>query len=553
MKMPVKENMKHLKPDMAGKTMAHRFWFQFCAVCLSLYTAYVVYLSKSQLFVSTADTLCSLLLFLLIAAGLYGLLLFVCKKLSGLGKKGTLAAERKRGLQWVWLGSLMISAFVLGATFLRHYPGGVSYDAANQWWQAHSGEYNNWHPVFHTLLIRLATLVVDRYPFVVLLQIAVYALAAGYLTATLYRHGVSAWVALSVHALVTLTPLVRNTLMYVWKDNAMTIGAVLLCAQTIRILMTRGEWLRQWRNAVCFGLMLAFTTLVRHNALLFTLPLVVIVVCCYVGSRRMAALACAVMVGCMLLVRGPLYGALDIVYPDNTVEEAVGLPMIVMGNIKQQQPDALDEETHFFLGQLATDEEWMTVYRPNDYNAIKFTFPRELVGEREAMEILGMAARAASKAPHTAFRAVNDTTDLVWGVDGQNEGVVTVSNSGDLPAESYGNATLNGVGSSLCAVMEAPLKLPPLRWLTENIGVQQLLLLLVTLWALYRSGTAVLSLAFPTLIYNLATMLLLCGNDVRFFQFTMAIALPTILAMLVLSPVPQKEDVTDATQGKQNN
>ena len=67
-----------------GLSFAHRFWFQFCAVALALYTAYVVCLSKSSLFEGTAATLCSLLVFVLIAAGLYGLLLFVCKKLAAL-------------------------------------------------------------------------------------------------------------------------------------------------------------------------------------------------------------------------------------------------------------------------------------------------------------------------------------------------------------------------------------------------------------------------------------------------------------------------------------
>lgn len=507
------------------------FWFQFCAVCLALYLAYVAYLSKSSLFESTADTISSLIWFALIAAGLYGLLLFVCKKLENVGLP---AAKKSVRPLHLWLICLTISAVTLGSAFLKAYPGGVSYDAANQWWQAHSGEYNNWHPVFHTLLIRLCTLVIDRYPFVVLVQCAAFALSFAYLTTTLHKTGVPAWLTVAVHGLVHLTPMVRNTLMFVWKDNAMCIGAVILCAQTIRMLATGGQWLRKWPNAVCFGLVLAFTTLVRHNALLFTLPLAVIVLCSFAGVRRMAALALAMMAAGMLLVRGPLYGSLDVVYPDNTAEEAVGLPMIVLGNAMQQQPDALDEDAKAFLLSLADGESWQKVYRLNDYNAIKFTYPRELIADRDPLEILGMAARTAVRAPRLAFEAINGTTGLVWDVTGENKGVVVVSNSGTLPEESVGQPLLNGAGTWLCALQDAPMQLLPLRWLTQNIGVQQLLLLLVTLVTLYRRGPAVLSLAFPTLIYNLATMLLLCGNDARFFQFAVAISLPSMLALLWL-------------------
>ena len=513
------------------RSFVQNFWFQFCAVCLALYLAYVAYLSKSSLFISTADTISSLIWFVLIAAGLYGLLLFVCKKLENVRVPAAKVAVKPIRLGII---CLMISALTLGSAFLKAYPGGVSYDAANQWWQAHSGEYNNWHPVFHTLLIRLCTLVIDRYPFVVLVQCATFAAAFAYLSVTLHKSGVPAWLVVAVHVIVHLTPLVRNTLMYVWKDNAMCIGAVILCAQSIRMLASRGQWLRKWPNAVCYGLVLAFTTLVRHNAILFTLPLAVIVLCSFVGVRRMAALSLAVMFAGMLLVRGPLYGSLDVVYPNNTAEEAVGLPMIVLGNAMQQQPDALDEESRAFLLSLAGEESWHKVYRLNDYNAIKFTYPRELIADRNPMEILGMAARTAFGAPRLAFEAINGTTGLVWDVSGENKGVVGVSNSGTLPEESVGQPLLNGVGTWLCAVQDAPMQLLPLRWLTQNIGAQQLLVLLATLLVMKRKGSAVLSLAFPTLIYNLATMLLLCGNDARFFQFAMAISLPAVLALFWL-------------------
>ncbi len=518
------------QPEPAGRSKAHRFWFRFCSLCLAVYLAYVAFLSQSNLFVSAADTVCSFVWFAILAAGLYGLLLFACRKLASV----QLPAATGKPAWLLWVGCLLISGVVLGSAFLQCYPGGVSYDAANQWWQAHSGEYNNWHPVFHTLLIRLCTLVVDRYPFVVLVQCVAFALASAYLTSSLHKSGVPAWLALVAHGIVHLTPLVRNTLMYVWKDNAMCIGIVILTAQGIRMLASNGDWLRKWPHAVGFGLTLALTTLVRHNALLFTLPLCLIVLCSFAGVRRMAALAAAVMAAGVLLVRGPLYGALDVVYPNNTMEEAVGIPMTLLGNAAQKAPEALDEETQAFLYDLAPQEAWQSVYRLNDYNAFKFTYPREKIAIQDPLTLLGMAGRTALREPRLAFETFNGVTGLVWDVSGQNIGTVPVSNSGDLPEESVGQPLLNRAGSWLCALLDAPMQLLPLRWLTQNIGVQQLLLLLVVLLTLYRRGPAVLLLGFPTLIYNLATMLLLCGNDARFFQYTLAVSLPAMLALLWL-------------------
>jgi len=176
----------------------------------------------------------------------------------------------------------------------------------------------------------------------------------------------------------------------------------------------------------------------------------------------------------------------------------------------------------------------------HNYNSIKFTFPRELIAERSAGEILGMAGRAAWNAPRTAFKAVNGLTDIVWDVTGQGEGYQAVGNSGHIESARYGSATLNALGQKICRLWEIPMGWGVLAWLTENIGVQLLLLLLVTLWALYRHGPEVLLMALPTLLYDLGTMCLLASNDARFFQFSMTIALPCMLALLFL-PV-RKED-----------
>lgn len=79
---------------------------------------------------------------------------------------------------------------------------------------------------------------------------------------------------------------VRNTMMYVGKDNAMTIGCLLLFGQTVQLIRTRGAWLSKIRNALCFGLALAFTTLVRQNGFLLTLPLGALAIGCYFRRRK---------------------------------------------------------------------------------------------------------------------------------------------------------------------------------------------------------------------------------------------------------------------------
>lgn len=522
------------KRETAWQSRAHRGWFGICTVCLSLYIAYVTYLSQSGFLTGGMQTAAALCVFVALSVALCRLLPWGCECLA----RRSPAPQPGSGRRVFW-AALVISAVIFGCALAACWPGGVSYDASNQWRQAHCGEFNNWHPVFHTLLIWLVTRVRDSYPFAVCVQIAAFSAAMAYLTATLHRRGVPAWLALAAHALVCASPPVRNTLMYLGKDSAMTTAVLVLTAQTVNLLHTRGAWLKRPLNAVCFGLALATATLLRHNAILWTLPLLLCALLCFSPGRRGAALAAGVAVLALVLVRGPLYGALDVVYPDNTTEESVGIPMTILWDIRAQAPEALDEETTAFLASLAADGEWESLYQLHRYNSIKFTYDRELIASRSVTDILSMAGRAALAKPRLAFETVNGVTGLVWDVTGENRGYETVSNSGDLPQALYGRATLNRLGQAALAVIDAPLAWAPVRWLTENIGVQLLVMLLVALWALRRRGVDVLALALPVVCYDLGTMLLLCGDDARFFQCSMAVCIPCILAMLYL---PTREE-----------
>ncbi len=520
------------KSETAWQSRAHRVWFGICTVCLSLYIAYVTYLSQSGFLTGGVQTAAALCAFAALSAALCRLLPRGCERLTGLSP----APQPGSGRRVFW-AALAISAVIFGCAFAACWPGGVSYDASNQWRQAHSGEFNNWHPVFHTLLIWLVTRVRDSYPFAVCMQIAAFSAAMAYLTATLNRRGAPAWLALGAHALVCASLPVRNTLMYLGKDSAMTAAVLVVAAQTVQMLHTRGAWLKRPRNAVCFGLTLAAATLLRHNAILWTLPLLICALLCFPWGRRGAALAAGVTVLTLVLVRGPLYGALDVVYPDNTTEESVGIPMTILWDVRAQAPEVLDDETSAFLASLAEGGKWEDIYQLHRYNSIKFTYDRELIASRSVTDILSMAGRAALAEPRLAFETVNAVTGLVWDVTGQNRGYETVSNSGDLPL--YGRATLNRLGQAALAVIDAPLAWTPVRWLTENIGAQLLILLLVALWALRRRGVDVLALALPVLCYDLGTMLLLCGDDLRFFQCSMAVCIPCMLAMLYLPMIEE--------------
>ena len=519
--------------DMPWQSPAHRVTFLVCAACLSLYLAYALFLAHSAIFVGWWETIYSLLWFGAYAAAIFVLFCCAGRRLSAAQWANRSArAERGKASPAFWAISMGITLVLAGISFAAIYPGAVTYDVYNQWMQLKTGWFNTWHPVPHTLLLGLGSLVSGgSYSAVVVLQILAFGAALAYLLDSLRQWGVSKWLLIAMQVVIVQTPLVSSVLMSAGKDNAMTLGVMVLCAQSMHLYFSGGAWVRKPRNAIAFGLALAFVTLVRHNGFFYTVPLLVCAFLVCAAGRKRIALSAAVMAAACLLTSGLIHTALYVVQPEQMLGESIGIPMTVLFDIRAENPEVLDDETHEFLQSLIEDEAFEKKYVKTQYNSIKFEWPLEEISHQPPEKLLGMALRTAISNPRSAFQSINGVTDLVWDVCGNQEGVERAGNSGDLSEYPHQNTRVNQWGRALQGLLSAPFDFVGLQWLCRNIGVQMALLLLCTLWALYRNGTRSLLFAVPMLGYNLATMLLLCGNDARFFQFTMVVSLPGMCAL----------------------
>ena len=510
------------------QTKAQQRTFSFCAVALSIYIAYISYFAQSPFLQSLPETVGALLYF-----GLFSFLLY--KTLTGLCFRYvkplyTPSVAQHFSPRFFCLSALLAFG-ILCIAFMAYYPGGVSYDAYNQWQQVQTGQYNNWHPMGHTLMIALLTTLCNHYAFVVFIQIILFSLAFAYLLTTIHRYGTSAWLLLLLEGVLVASEGVSHTLLYVWKDNIMTIAMVILCAYSVRIYHSRGKWLAKPLHVGLLGLCFSIPMIVRHNGVLAVLPLFLCLLCCVGKYRKKLGITALVWVLCLGMM-SYVYTQFDVVYPNNTLEESVGLPMTLLCNQKQLDESRLSDETNAFLNELATPETWQTVYRQNDYNSIKFTYPREYIKYVDPALLFRMVTDTALSNPRLAFTTFNNVTDIVWGIQGENVGYSPLRNSGHLSSAPKQNSTRNQLGSVGLSLLRAPLSALPFTYLLQNIGVQLLILLLCTLYALYRKGVIALVFVVPILVYHLATMLLLCGNDARFFAFSLVTMLPSALVLI---------------------
>lgn len=395
-------------------------------------------------------------------------------------------SSKRRGLLWFFL----FFAAILGALLLRYwvsYPGVFTADSREQYAQALSGQYNDWHPVLHTLFAFTLPLRLTggNYDSILIFQIVEFSLALAYMCYTLYRYAGLGWAILALPCIFA-SEMMRSMLIWPGKDNAVAMGALLLTAWAYRVWCTDGAWLEKPLNLAAFAAVLAATTIFRHNLILFTLPLLVGVL--LFASKRARVLVTALFLLLCFLVRVPLYAALDVEQPGERHSELLGLPMTVIGAVVQEHPESLDAEAREFAYAYASQEQWEQLYQTGNFNSIKFALADNAVIEEAGFaRVLRVAWSCLRAEPMTALRALFILTGIVY-----------------LPSNALG-----------------------------IIGLLLLLLIAAKLDLSAPDGRRRLALCLPLYIHNLGTMLLLTGYTPRFFFFTVPIA--PLLCLLLLS------------------
>jgi len=475
-------------PFYASMSKAQKILFSVCSLFLSIYFTFVVYIGHSRiLFTGKLRTISVFITSVLLFLVIYNFIIFICYRFHDNGFQ----IESKKQIR----GKTVIVFFLLCwlpllCALIICFPGLSSPDTEWQWKQIQTFTFNDWHPVIHTLLIWLVTRIVNHHSFVVIVQISVFSIGASYLIATLESWGFKKiWLLIS-GLVIAINPYIIKSMMYLWKDITFTILLTYTAIMLINIYFSDGAWFNKIFNIISFSIVTALASMVRHNGIFFTVPLLILALVFYLKRTIRVLIAVLSVPLVIFLVKAPLYSALNVKYPHNTYGESVGIPMTIMGDVLIKNPNTLSPETKAFLYSIATDEQWRSFYKTGNYNTIKFNFPFSAVIETIPVnDFLKMTLHTIKNSKLVAFHAFCDVTAIVWELD-------VFSN-------------LSGYTGGLIIA-----------------------LLFAGIFALSRKNSTALLLVIPPLMYNLGTMLLLCGSDTRFFYFNAIITLPLVLVLL---------------------
>lgn len=469
---------------------------------------------------------------------------FILKKISSVQLN-----HRNYSFKYVSDFSLKILLFtipflVLLFCFFTYYPGGFSNDSFSQYGQTLDNSYNDWHPVAQTIVTFKLPLTLTNgwVGSIVLFQIILLSLALGYTFYVTYKHSNIAITTLTIFFILS-NPQILHISLFPWKDVTFAIGALFLTSFSIQIYFSNGNWLKSPYNAALFVLVSALTTLFRHNAILFTLPLIFAIL---LTLKPKKALAIGLSILALItIIKGPIYTVINVEKPDKRQIETLGLPMTIIGAVVAKTPEALDEETKEFAYKIATKEFWEENYTMGSYNSVKFDDDTNnmVIEEYGTKQVLLMMITCIKNSPLVSLTALIRLT----------EGVYSISSNCIKPQHVYiENNEYNIVTKEnvffkeICRIYND--------FYTNNFNFSYYLLglihlvLIITILAKFKINKSLnwkkLLFVAPMFCYNYGTTLLLTGVDdaARFFYYTYLIA-PLLLVFIFKKEERNETDI----------
>lgn len=414
--------------------------------------------------------------------------------------------------------------------YIAYYPGGFSPDSLDQYSQALNGNYNDWHPVWHTLLFFTVPIkLTGSSASIVFFQIIYFSLVLGYMAETLHEL-ISLKFAVIATAYIILNPYTGNIAMYPWKDMAFAMACLLGMIFVVRIYFTGSHWSDRKGRIIILGAVLANATLFRHNGILFTIFLILGLF--FFLNRKQWVKLILTFLTVIVCIRGPLYSIIGVTAPDQRLVETVGLPLTILGNVVKETPEVLDKEMKDVAYGICSQKEWEQKYICGNFNLIKWNGKDlSIIEEKSIFEILNLTWKCWKLSPKASLNALISLTDMVYGISGEIKGDLGAGITENELGIEYGGVSV----MRLLLIFYRELWNHTILKFLRYIGMSMVLMLIFMLGRSNlknRNDWKRLALCIPIFIYNFGTMFLLTGWDSRFFYVSFLVC-PLVIAIMI--------------------
>ena len=440
-------------------------------------------------------------------------------------KKNTLKENKGKILKKEFLIYTLLIIIPLIIAIVAYYPGIGTTDTSVQWNQVQTNLYNNWHPIFHTLIfMKLPSLFYNNLLSCTIFQTLFILLILLYFCYFLRKNFLNYKQTIILLMLIVLNPIFLKYSVTIWKDIPYTWSLFLLTLSLIDIVKSDGEWLKNNFNKLLFIVSSLGVFLFRHNGLVpFVLTFVLLIIF-YPKLRKFLTITLiSSLVG--------YYGVCGFFF-DLTTGGKAEMIGVVLGQINYYYNNEVEfsKDELEVMDKLSPIENWKKYYNARDFNGVKWassTFQEEASKKENFNKIISMWFHKSLKNPFKFLESYLAITSPIWEIK-NNFSDVDYQNTREL-TNTINYKTYDKLVSYNKIIVDSPM-----RWLFTDFG-DGLFLIVLGLFLIIKKTKFNIKKWIPFLpvIFNtLVIMLLITGKEYRFVYPQVVCCYPLLLYSL---------------------
>ncbi|MBB3907743.1 DUF6020 family protein [Anoxybacteroides rupiense] len=330
-------------------------------------------------------------------------------------------ADHLASSKWSLFKYAVPSIILWGGYALAIFPAAMTFDSVDQWHQAHTGHFSNWHPLMYTLFIMGLTKIWDSPAIVALSQIIIISLIFGYCMAQFEKAGIRRFWLWIVSILFAINPINGIYSITIWKDILYSAFILLFSTTIFHLVITNGKWLNSKKSTWIFFLAAFGVVFFRHNGFPVFLVMLIVLLMVFRRQWKPLILSGGSIIAFYLIFTGPVFHYLKVAPSDPN--EVLSIPTQQIARVIEQG-GKLTEEQAQYLNQILPLPLWKQYYHPYITNRIKFSkeYNRSAIFPDHLSTYMRTWLEICAQNPKIAKEAFLKQTSLVWQMNEPQDG-----------------------------------------------------------------------------------------------------------------------------------
>lgn len=427
------------------------------------------------------------------------------------------------------ISSFFIKTFVLFlgwlSYLLAYWPGQASPDTIGQWDQIINGQFNDWHPAFHTMVMWLITRLWLSPAAIIIAQILFAAIVVGWTLSIIEKKGVPKNYIWGIIAFMVISPIFGLMLITPWKDIPYSISVTLLTTLIFIVVSSGGDWLGRTKNWVSLGIVGSLVMLFRYNGV----PVgIVSLLSIYLISKKRIKQVVLSLLLCIIVwsgIRYPLSNLVGVTKLGNPGIE-FALIQLIGRHVIEKTPLSIEEEIK--INSLLPLEEY-TKYNCDFQNPIVFN-PQLNLKALSNEELFKISLDLTLRYPRVTLNHFRCTSAYIFSINNPTKSSPGYYYEYPTPEQNqYVYRADNWTPNFISSIMDSLVKvsvIPSLDWLVWRSAFWLYFFLVSLLFfvVVYNKWKYIL-VSLPLLMNMIPLIFLSSGQGVRYVFSTFLISL----------------------------